>query len=54
MVNPMFHMVNAFRYSYTGRGDAPLWVSLAAIVVLTAIFVAIALRMTAAGYKLRT
>lgn len=54
MVNPMFHMVNAFRYSYTGRGDAPLWLSLAAVVVLTVIFVAVALRMTAVGFKLRT
>ena len=21
MINPMFYMINAFRYSYTGRGD---------------------------------
>ena len=54
MVNPMFHMINAFRYSYTGRGDAPLWVSLLVVTLLTALFLGVALRMTATGYKLRT
>ena len=54
MINPMFYMINAFRYSYTGRGDAPLELSLAIIFVLMALFVAIAFRMTSVGYKLRT
>jgi ABC-2 type transport system permease protein len=54
LVNPMFHMINAFRYSYTGRGDAPLWVSLTVILVLAAIAYGVALRMFATGYKLRT
>jgi ABC-2 type transport system permease protein len=54
LVNPMFHMINAFRYSYTGRGDAPLWVSLTVVVVLAALAYAVALRMVATGYKLRT
>ena len=54
MVNPMFHMINAFRYSYTATGDAPLWVSLAVVVVLAAAFTLVALRMFATGYKLRT
>jgi ABC-2 type transport system permease protein len=54
MINPMFYMINAFRYSYTGRGDAPLVLSLAIVFFLMALFVAIALRMTAVGYKLRT
>jgi ABC-2 type transport system permease protein len=53
LVNPMFHMVNAFRYSYTGRGDAPLELSLAVVLALTVGFVVVALRMTAIGYKLR-
>lgn len=54
LVNPMFHMINAFRYSYTGRGDAPLWVSLTVVAVLAAVAYAVALRMMATGYKLRT
>lgn len=53
-VNPMFHMIGAFRYSYTGRGDAPLGVSLAVVALLAAAAYAIALRMVAQGHKLRT
>ncbi len=53
-INPMFHMIDAFRYAFTGRGDVPLGVSLGVVATLTVIFVAIALRMTAIGYKLRT
>lgn len=52
--NPMFHMIDAFRYSYTGRGDVPLAVSLSVVTILAAVALAIALRMTAVGYKLRT
>jgi len=51
--NPMFHMIDAFRYSYAGHGDAPLGPSLAIIAVLAAAALAVALRMTASGYKLR-
>jgi ABC-2 type transport system permease protein len=52
--NPMFHMIGAFRYSYTGTGDVPLGISLAVITVLAIIALAVALRMMAVGYKLRT
>lgn len=54
LFNPMFHMVDAFRYSYTRMGDAPLALSLAVVMALAAIAFAVALRMTASGYKLRT
>ena len=54
MFNPMFHMIDAFRYSYTGRGDVPLSTSLTVVVALTVVAVAIALTMTARGVKLRT
>jgi ABC-2 type transport system permease protein len=54
MINPMFHMIDAFRYSYTGTGDAPLWLSLSVVTALTVISCAVALRMMAVGYKLRT
>jgi ABC-2 type transport system permease protein len=52
--NPMFHMIGAFRYSYTGTGDVPLGISLAVITGLAIIALGIALRMMAIGYKLRT
>jgi len=53
MFNPMFHMIDAFRHSYTGHGDEPLALSLSIVAILTLIAVATALTMTARGYKLR-
>jgi ABC-2 type transport system permease protein len=52
--NPMFHMIGAFRYSYTTHGDAPLAVSMTVISVLAVVALAVALRMVGTGYKLRT
>jgi ABC-2 type transport system permease protein len=52
--NPMFYMIDAFRYSYIGRSDVPLAFSLAVVAGLAAIAFGVALRMTAVGYKLRT
>ncbi|GAC1405729.1 MAG: ABC transporter permease [Candidatus Velthaea sp.] len=54
MFNPMFHMIDAFRYSYTGHGDEPLGLSLSIVAVLMTIFLTTALVMTSRGYKLRT
>ena len=54
LVNPIFYTIDAFRYSYTGVSYLPLPVSLGAIALLAVIAFAIALRMMAIGYKLRT
>ena len=54
LFNPMFHMIDALRYSYTGLGDAPLWISLLVVCVLAALAFLAAYRMAATGYKLRT
>jgi ABC-2 type transport system permease protein len=54
LFNPMFHMIDAFRYSYTGHGDVPLGFSLGVVATLAIGSVAIALALTARGYKLRT
>lgn len=54
LFNPMFHMIDAFRFSYTGRGDVPLSLSLSVVAALAVSALAIALAMTARGYKLRT
>lgn len=54
LFNPMFYMIDAFRYSYTGVGDVPLPLSLTVVSVLAVVAFAVALRMTATGYKLRT
>ena len=53
LVNPMFYMIDAFRYSFTGRSDVPLGFSLAIVGTLALAALATALRMMATGYKLR-
>jgi len=53
LFNPMFYMIDAFRYSFTGRSDVPVALSLGIVLGLTAVAFATALRMTAVGYKLR-
>jgi ABC-2 type transport system permease protein len=53
LFNPMFYMIDAFRYSFTGRSDVPLGLSIGIVVVLTVLSLSIALRLTGIGYKLR-
>ncbi len=53
LFNPMFYMIDAFRYSFTGRSDVPLGLSVGIVGGLAVLSLAIALRMTATGYKLR-
>jgi ABC-2 type transport system permease protein len=54
MFNPMFYMINAFRYSYTLHGDAPLAISLAIVTTLTVLAFGTALWLVSIGFKLRT
>lgn len=54
LFNPIFYTIDAFRQSYTGVGYLPLSISVTAIGVLMITALAIALRMVATGYKLRT
>jgi ABC-2 type transport system permease protein len=51
--NPMFYMIDAFRYSFTGHSDAGLATSLGVVVVLAVAALAVALFMVARGHKLR-
>ena len=53
LFNPMFYMIDALRYSYTGHGDVRLGMSLGVVAGLTALALGVALEMTARGYKLR-
>lgn len=53
LVNPMFYMIDAFRFAFTGRSDVPVLLSIGIVVTLAVVSLAIALRMTAIGYKLR-
>ena len=54
LFNPIFYTIDAFRYSYTGTSYLALPVSLGAIALLAGFALAVALRMMAVGYKLRT
>jgi ABC-2 type transport system permease protein len=54
LFNPIFYTIDAFRRSYTGESYLAPVFSLATIALLSAIALAIILRMTAVGYKLRT
>ncbi|MBD5636051.1 MAG: ABC transporter permease [Candidatus Eremiobacteraeota bacterium] len=53
LFNPMFYMIDAFRYSFTGRSDVSLGLSLAIVGLLTLVSLAVALRMMHLGFKLR-
>jgi ABC-2 type transport system permease protein len=53
LFNPMFYMIDAFRYSFTGRDDVPLGLSLGIVGILTVVALGVALRMIGMGYKLR-
>jgi ABC-2 type transport system permease protein len=54
LFNPIFYTIDAFRRSYTGESYLAPAFSIAMIVLLAAISLAIVLRMTSIGYKLRT
>jgi ABC-2 type transport system permease protein len=53
LFNPMFYMIDAFRYAFTGRSDVGLGLSLLVVAVLAGAAFGVALTMTGAGYKLR-
>ena len=53
LFNPMVYMIDAFRYSFTGRGDVSLGLSLAVISALAALSLAGAFALASTGYKLR-
>jgi ABC-type polysaccharide/polyol phosphate export permease len=54
LFNPVFYTIDAFRRTYTGRSFLSPELSIAAIVVLGVVALAIVLRMMSTGYKLRT
>jgi ABC-2 type transport system permease protein len=53
LFNPIFYTIDAFRRSYTGESFLPPIYSIAAVVLLAAVALAIVLRMVSTGYKLR-
>jgi ABC-2 type transport system permease protein len=54
LFNPIFYTIDAFRRSYTGQSYLAPAFSVGMVALLTVISLAIILRMTGIGYKLRT
>lgn len=52
-VNPVFYMIDGFRYGFFGRSDVSPWISLAVTALCFLLLAAATLRMLASGYKLR-
>jgi len=53
-LNPFFYMIDGFRRGFFGVSDVSPWVSLAVVGTSFAVIAAIALRLLASGYKLRS
>ena len=53
-LNPFFYMIDGFRYGFFGAADVSPAASLAVVAVSLALLSALALRLLAAGYKIRT
>ncbi len=53
-LNPFFYMIDGFRRGFFGVSDVSPWVSLAVVGSSFAVIAAVALRLLASGYKLRT
>ena len=52
-LNPMFYLIDAFRYAMLGVGEAPVWASLLVTFGLAAAAVWLVLTLFKKGYKLR-
>lgn len=52
--NPVFYMIDGFRYGFFGISDVSPWQSFFVVLFTFVLIAAIALRILASGYKLRT
>lgn len=53
-LNPFFYMIDGFRYGFFGAADVSPWLSLAILLLFNLVLSAVALRLLATGYKLRS
>jgi len=51
--NPIFYMIDGFRFAMLGVNEAPVWASVGVTVVLAAVALSVALHLFRIGYKLR-
>ena len=52
-INPVFHIVNGFRYGFTGYAGDTVLTAAAVLAILNLIFGLVAWRLFAAGYKIK-
>lgn len=52
-LNPVFYMIDGFRFGFFGMSDVSPWVSLVAVLTCLSVISLIALTLLARGYKLR-
>ncbi len=52
--NPIFYMVNAFRYGLFGTSDIPLWIAYALMLGFVVVLTAVALTLLRRGVGLRS
>ena len=53
-LNPFFYMIDGFRRGFFGASDVSPWLSLGVVATSFAVVAAIALRLLASGYKIRS
>ncbi len=53
LFNPVVHLISGFRWSFYSAADVPVWASLAVMVALNAVCLAIIAWMFRTGYKLK-
>jgi ABC-2 type transport system permease protein len=51
--NPVFYMIDGFRYGFYGQGDVDPWLGLAVVAPFALLLAGITLMMLKSGYKLR-
>lgn len=52
-LNPVFYMIDGFRYGFFGQGDVDPWLGLAVVTPWVVLLAGLTLRMLKSGYKLR-
>ena len=52
--NPMFYMIDGFRYGFIGRAEGDLWVGAATTAAITAVLALLAWQVFRTGWRLKT
>jgi ABC-2 type transport system permease protein len=52
-INPIFYIINGFRYGFLGFADVSLWLATGVLVTFVAVFIAIAWYLLKTGLGLK-